>query len=70
MIINELIRALIPSPPLVVMSSLKELSIKTSILSDPSKLPEQLTQYAATGVEGEGVGSNGVPSDSSYPGKR
>lgn len=68
MIINELIHALIPFPPLVVMSSLKELSIKTSILSDPSKLPEQLTQYAAT--EGEEVGSNGVPSNSSYPGKR
>ena len=31
---------------IVVMSSLRELSVKTSILSDPSKVPEQLAQYA------------------------
>jgi len=30
----------------VVMNSLKELSQQTSILSDPSQVPRQLTQYA------------------------
>jgi MAX-like protein X len=30
----------------IVMNSLKELSIKTSILSDPSKVPEQMTDYS------------------------
>lgn len=33
---------------IVVMSSLRELSVKTSILSDPGKVPEQLTSYVAT----------------------
>ena len=42
---------------LVVMSSLKELSVKTTILSDPSKLPEQLSQYGAAPVPPAGVQS-------------
>ena len=33
---------------IVVMSSLRELSMKTTILSDPSKVPQQLTDYATT----------------------
>ena len=32
---------------LVVMNSLRELSMKTSILSDPSKVPQQLSQYCS-----------------------
>lgn len=32
----------------IVMSSLRELSMKTTILSDPSKVPQQLTDYATT----------------------
>ena len=28
------------------MNSLRELSMKTSILTNPSELPQQLTQYA------------------------
>lgn len=33
-------------PLVVVMSSLRELSMKTSILTDPSQVPHQLTQFA------------------------
>lgn len=39
-----------PFSSLVVMSSLRELSVKTSILSDPSQVPQQLTQYAKDDV--------------------
>jgi MAX-like protein X len=35
----------------VVMNSLKELSSKTSILSDPSQVPHQLVQYAKQQLE-------------------
>ncbi|CAI7995958.1 Carbohydrate-responsive element-binding protein, partial [Geodia barretti] len=35
----------------VVMNSLKELSTKTSILSDPSQVPHQLVQYAKQQLE-------------------
>ena len=38
--------ALLSYPCVVVMTSLRELSMKTSILSDPSQVPQQLTQYA------------------------
>ncbi|XP_019848726.1 PREDICTED: MLX-interacting protein-like isoform X2 [Amphimedon queenslandica] len=41
----------------VVMSSLKELSVKTTILSDPSKLPEQLSQYGSAPVHPAGAQS-------------
>ena len=37
--------------PTVVMNSLKELSTKTSILSDPSQVPLQLVQYAKQQLE-------------------
>lgn len=36
----------LPSLRPVVMNSLRELSMKTSILTNPSELPQQLTQYA------------------------
>ena len=40
-----------PTIIIVVMNSLKELSTKTSILSDPSQVPHQLVQYAKQQLE-------------------
>ena len=41
----------LPSLRPVVFSSLKELSVKTSILSDPSQVPQQLKEYARQRME-------------------
>ncbi|KAL5477304.1 hypothetical protein EMCRGX_G024084 [Ephydatia muelleri] len=41
----------LPSLRPVVFSSLKELSVKTSILSDPSQVPQQLKEYASQRME-------------------
>ena len=43
----------VPLLPVVVMNSLRELSMKTSILSDPSQVPHQLAQYAKQDMQRE-----------------